>query len=138
MGDIADLPAVRTQTDVLDRWRLMMGPGGFGRRSLWVVWFDAQGVQGPVVVPVDDIPLEPDDETVSAIVGLARGVLDEHAPGGSVSLALSRPGPTSTRPADRAWARSLVRCAEAARLPLRCVHLATCDSVHQFTLDDVL
>jgi hypothetical protein len=51
---------VRTDSDLLVRWRQLMGPWAFGRRSPWPLWFDADGRQLPIVVPVDDVPEYPD------------------------------------------------------------------------------
>lgn len=37
-----------------------MGDGGFGRRSLWLIFLDDLGQQSDLLVPIDDIPMLPD------------------------------------------------------------------------------
>lgn len=132
----ADLP-VRSDADLLERWRLLMGPGGFARRSLWLLWFDAAGRQSPVVVPIDDVPARPEPAMLDGLMAVAGGVLAEHAPGGCVAMALSRPGPAGATSDDLAWGRALAEQARRTALPLRRVHLATCDLVRALPPDDV-
>ncbi len=134
-----DAPPVRTDADLLVRWRQLMGPWGFGRRSLWLVWFDQDGHQLPVITPVDDIPEMPDETFVANLMYIVDQVarVDEDAPATTVAMALSRPGTSRLTDGDRCWARSLRRGADEAAITLWPLHLATRGSVRQLRLDDV-
>src|SRR3990170_2966973 len=104
-----DAPPVRSDTDLLVRWRQLMGPWGFGRRSLWVLWFNGEGTQLPLVVPVDDIPESPDEQFLVNLMGIVDEVAcaDEAQSPITVAMALSRPGSSRLTDSDRRWARSL-------------------------------
>ncbi|HEX2176564.1 MAG TPA: hypothetical protein VHG70_11700 [Nocardioidaceae bacterium] len=135
-----DSPPVRTETALLVRWRQLMGPWGFERRSLWLLWFDEDGFQLPIVVPIDDIPDLPDDDMVGRLLQIAHEVahVDGSDTGGAtVAVTLSRPGSARVTPSDRAWARALLGQAAGAGVSLWPVHLATKGTVRPLTLDDV-
>jgi hypothetical protein len=131
--------AVHTDADLLVRWRQIMGPWGFGRRSLWVLWFDEDGTQLPVVVPVDDIPEAPDEEFLVNLMHIVEQVLGtgRDACAGSVAMALSRPGSARLTDSDRCWARALRTEAQRSGVRLWPPHLATRGVVRPLTLDDV-
>src|SRR4051794_20712663 len=132
---VPDLPPVRTAADLFALWQRLMGSGGFGRSSIWVVVLDADGVVQPVIMPIDDIPPEPDQV---AIRNLARVVADafDDGTGASVALLLSRAGLPGRPAADRRWARALVDGFRGlTRWP---VHLATHDRLQVFAPDDLI
>ena len=123
---------VRTDTDLYDLWHGLMGSGGFGRRSLWLLFFDHAGHPEPVIVPIDDIPLRPDARLVRALGEIVSGLTGD---GGvaSVAMLLSRPGPRQMTADDRVWARAL-----APVTPGWPVHLATTDRLQPFAPDDLM
>jgi hypothetical protein len=123
---------VRTDTELLALWQRLMGSGGFGRRSLWMVFLDGDDRPQPVVAPIDDIPEQPDRRLLDALASVIEGL---KADGGvaAVVLLLSRPGPQDMTSADRDWARAL-----APLSPGRPIHLATADRVQVFAPDDLL
>jgi hypothetical protein len=132
---VSEFPPVRTSADLCALWQRLMGSGGFGRASIWVVFLDADGAVQPVIMPVDDIPPEPD---AAAVRNLARAVADvfDDGTGASVVLLLSRGGPPAMTDADRRWARALVDGFRGlTRWP---VHLATRDRVQVFAPDDLI
>lgn len=137
-GRDAARPPVSSEDELAQRWSALLGPDGFAVRSLWLTWYDGGDRQLPVVMPVDDVPAEPDARLVRNLVGIAGEVLDEHAPGGWVSMALARPGAAAAVAADRAWGRALHRAARDAGLPLRPLHVATHRRVRVLRPDDVL
>jgi hypothetical protein len=137
MDDIATAPAIHTDDDLHDRWRLLLGHGGFRGRQLWLLWFDAQGHQLPVVMPVEDLAERPDRLFVDNLSRIVADVVAQQAPGGSVAMALARSGASSVQAADRAWARALYERAAATELPMRRLHLATPGSVRPLVLDDL-
>lgn len=120
----------------------MMGDGGFGRTTLWIVWYAADGRQLPVVVPIDDPPeiLEPD-----GVDNLIMVMADPASFGAaSVALLLSRPGPDSVTQVDRDRANALLAGIDRARrrngiaLKVWPIHLATANSVRQLSVDDLV
>ena len=117
---------VRTQADLERMWRLAMGPGGFARRSLWIVLLDEDGRPQPVIMPVDGVPSRP-GEMAAHLPDLTAGFRVHGEP----VLLLSRPGPGDIGDSDRAWARVL------APLTTWPVHLATRSGVRAFAPDDL-
>lgn len=112
-----------------------MGPGGFAMSSLWMVFLDEDSRLSPVIVPIDDLPAEPDDQSVRNLAWIIGDLLREGA-AASVALLLSRPGPRAMTDADRRWARAL---RDALReLPIWPVHLATRGHVQVFAPDDLV
>jgi len=56
---LAEVP-VRSALALTRRWIDLLQPSTFGARALWLAWFDADGRQSPVLVPVDNLPVTPD------------------------------------------------------------------------------
>lgn len=119
---------VRTPADLHEMWRVIMGAGGTARRSLWVALLNDDGWPRPVVIPIDDMPLDLDDELAA---GLHRN-LDGLRQFGEPVLLLARPGPLHMTDRDRRWARML---APMTRWP---VHLYTTAGVSVFAPDDLV
>ena len=86
-----------------------------GKRTLALAWLDADDHLLPVVVPIDDIPEVPDEESAPGLAMVMGAAVEEHAPGGSVVLILIRGGSTAVTAADRAWNR-LLRSQHSARV----------------------
>jgi hypothetical protein len=130
LADLRDRP-VRTPLDLHRLWQAMMGEGGFSRRSLWLTFFEADGLPVPHIVPIDDIPARPDGESLDGLTLITRQLVDDGSVA-SVAMLLSRPGSGAMHADDRAWARVL------APLSPWPVHLATSDLVQVFAPDDLL
>jgi hypothetical protein len=111
--------SVTTAEDLAAFWTVLMGKGGFGRRTLWLVLLDDGGHPAPVVVPIDDVPEAPGRRDVEAFGAVLTGLADY----GTAVLLLSRPGPVEVQPDDLRWARALAPLA-----PTWPVHLATAES----------
>lgn len=113
-----------------------MGPGGFGRRSLWLIFLDEDGQQSGLIVPIDDIPMLPDMRDVAAITDLIARIRDDIGVA-DVPMLISRPGPSEMTEGDRRWAMALTEALrdQHPRWPL---HLATRDRVQVFAADDLL
>jgi hypothetical protein len=105
---------IDTAMDLERMWQLIMGPGGPGLRSLWLVLLDEERRPRPVVVPIDDIPAVP-GSVADGLADVLAGLRDV----GDPVLLLSRPGPDGVTEADRQWGRAL---APLTRWP---VHLYT-------------
>ena len=127
---------IDTNDDLLSLWQNMMGSCGFGIRSLWHVFVAEDGSMLPTVVPIEELPVEPD---VAVLRNLAHAfntvAVDEH--GATVAALLSRPGPQQMSATDRRWARA-VRESYGPRLSPWPMHLATRDRVQVFAPDDLI
>jgi hypothetical protein len=53
------LAPLSTDAEVLDRIDQIIGRDARRDRSLWLLFLAADGVQLPVVVPIDDVPASP-------------------------------------------------------------------------------
>lgn len=127
---------IHGDAELTQLWQQMMGPGGFARHSIWHIFFDPGGQMCPAVVPIDDIPLEPD----GLLLDNLPYVIDEVTRGSdvaSVAVLLSRPGTRGMTPADRRWARAL-HATFASTLQLWPIHLATPGHVQIFAPDDLI
>lgn len=130
-----DVPLLDSPEATVDALDLFIGPEDRRRRSLWILWLDAEGRPAPVVVPIDDLPELPEARTLDAVMGVISVQAD---PDGSVLLTLTRPGPRSVGAADRAWFEAIHRAARAAELAVRPLHLATPEGTLALHLDDVI
>lgn len=127
-----------SEADLQQRWTTLLGPGGFACRSLWTSWFDADDAQLRLLVPVDELPSAPDAPLLAGLGEMWRTVVEDQAPGGSVAVALCRPGPGVLADDDRAWLRAAVATAREVGVRLRRSHLATRGRVQPVALDDLL
>ena len=126
---------IRSATDLLHAWERLMGQGGFGRSSLWLIFLDADARLQRVIMPIDDLPVLPDDRFVGNLA-LILGELQDGGEIASTALLLSRPGTAQMTDADRTWARVLrERLAHVSPWP---VHLATRGRVQVFAPDDLI
>ncbi|MGY1696825.1 hypothetical protein ACI780_18155 [Geodermatophilus sp. SYSU D00814] len=121
---LADVP-VRSSQALTRRWVSLLTPSTSVRRSLWLTWLGADGRQSPVVLPVDDVPVEPDR-------GLLSRVLDVHAEvgthltgdGAHLALALCRPGEPVETDDDGEWVGALHEVLDGALDGTWSLHLA--------------
>jgi hypothetical protein len=131
--EVLDAP-VRSEADLCRLWQTLMGPGGFGQRTLWLLFLAPDGYPCKVIVPIEDLPAEPDAQ----FVGNLHSIVTSMGPDvGTVPLLLSRPGRANMTASDRRWASALRTDAppEVLRWP---VHLATCDRIQVFAPDDLI
>lgn len=103
---LTDAP-VRSAVALTDRWAAVLEPPVFGARSLWLTWLD-DGYQLPVLIPIDDIPRQPEPSTLANLARICSSVTEDHVVGSShVAMALCRPGQPEITDADTAWADAL-------------------------------
>jgi hypothetical protein len=127
---------VRSCADLTNLWESLMGPGGFGVTSLWLIFLDADNRLQPAIVPIDDLPTEPDREFLRSLMQIIADLVDSGSTS-SVAMLLSRPGPAVISGPDRRWARAL-RAELGDRLTTWPIHLATPGRVRVFAPDDLL
>jgi hypothetical protein len=102
---LEDAAPVTTVAEAQDRVAELVGPAIV--RKLWFMMLDRHGVQLPMLMPVEDIPLVPEpDELAPFADGLGR-LLRELAPGGSVIITLERPGAAVLTGPDLVWGTEL-------------------------------
>ena len=98
---------VTSDDELTERWGALLHlDGPPARRTLFLTWLRPDGTMVPLLIPVEDVPLEPDRAslgnlaTVHATVAEAEGVdLGEL----HLALLLERHGPAGLSPDDHAW-----------------------------------
>ena len=130
----AGLVPLNTNEEILARVSQLLDADARQLPSVVVLFLDSKARELPVVVPLDGIPSRPDMPTVSNLCWIIAQVLDEHAPGGSAILTLTRPGPHGISPDDRLWRDAITNAAEVEGAPIRMLCLGTRDGV--CVLDD--
>ncbi|MCV7013328.1 hypothetical protein [Mycolicibacterium madagascariense] len=127
-----DIPPADTATDPIgstadlrQRWRALMGPGGFGERLLRFVFV---GPDRRMLKILSDVPVDryPQPGLVRNLMVALREILDARE-GHTVALLLTRPGEGAVCPSDRRWAQLLTEIAAEFGVPIEPVCLATDD-----------
>ena len=127
-----DAPPLRTEADVLERVTTIVGHA-VAARTLWLLLIDGHDRQAPVVVPMEDVPVWPDDvpETLSTVLaGIAPQLATGCAPG-SVVFVLERRGRSRPTDPDRAWATALHEAGARAEVAVRGIYLSTSRGVRR-------
>jgi hypothetical protein len=128
-----DLPPLRTEHDVLARVRRLVGHA-ITDRQLWLMFVDGDDRQAPVVVPISDLPRNPERRGLGALTAVLAGMREQlgtaHGPG-SVIFTRERPGQDAVLPLDRAWATALTDVCRTAGVALRGVYLSTSGGVQR-------
>lgn len=102
-------PAVPVTSDVqlTERWRaLLQLDGPPSRRTLFLAWLRRDGTMVPLLLPVEDVPFEPDRVALGNLVTVHATVAEtEDVDPGDLHLALllERHGPAGLSPDDHAW-----------------------------------
>ena len=120
---------VRTDADVLARVDAIIDPASRKDRTLWLFFFNPDGTQANVVMPIDDIPAYPGPDEAEGLFEMLAHLFDPGGPGGSLVLTVTRPGPAGLTDSDRRWAAILNRGAADNGTPVRMVCLATPEGV---------
>lgn len=123
---------IRNTDDLQALWRSLMGDDGFSRRSIWLIFLDADGRPSPVLMPIDDIPRRPVPLFLDNLRYMSRELVGKDSIA-SVAMLLSRPGRATMTDDDRAWARALREV--SSEWP---IFLAVAGSVQLFAPDDLI
>ncbi len=121
-----DQTPVTTIAQAQDRVAQLVGSAI--RRQLWLMLLDRDGVQLPVVIPIEDIPLRPQSGHLTELAARFAELLDSYAPGGSVILTLERPGGADLTAPDQAWASEL-RTSFGSTLRITALFVASDDGI---------
>lgn len=132
------LSPIRSQDDLHQHWRALMGPLGFSKRTLWITFLDSDAMMTPLITQVEDAPRFPDRRMLDSLMCMVEGVLEQEVTAGSLALLLSRPGPEAFTESDLAWAQGLFEAAGRNSVPLEPLHLATDEDLRVFAPDDLV
>lgn len=134
-----DLPPIRTQLDLHEHWRALMGALGFSKRTLWLMFVSPDGrVDGPIT-QIDLVPVRPSQRLLDQLLLTCAEILRHDLPRGTtVAFLRSRPGSGEVGEEDVAWAAGLLAAADAAGVPCRPVHMANDDRVAVVAADELL
>jgi hypothetical protein len=112
--------------DLLERVRLLVPVAV--RRQLWTLFFDADDVQLPMLVPLDGVPELPDGPAVEHWGDALDEVAAEFGVA-TVVFVLERPGAARPTCSDLAWRAALVALGDARRYGVRAVVARATDGV---------
>jgi hypothetical protein len=136
MTDTPFRPTIRTQADLEEAWRHLMGPWGYGGASTWLMLvLDDEVI--PHLTEIAECEDPPEPEGIDGLADILRMLDEEIAPGARVAFLRSRPGADVVTDTDRAWASGLYDAARRAGVPAEVVHLATRGSVRAIPPDDL-
>ncbi|MBO0883843.1 MAG: hypothetical protein J2P17_26610 [Mycobacterium sp.] len=102
-------------------------------RTLWTFFLDAQQVQSPVLLPVDDLSLDPSPKLAASLLNVLAQTLATDGDGGSVLFTVQRPGPPEPNAGDLAWAQLLRDEAAGLNVPVSGIFLAVSGRVTRMT-----
>jgi len=132
-----DTPPIKTQDDLCQFWRSLMGPLGFGQRYLWAVFMDPEGYVLPGIIQIDGCPLVPDRLMLRNLTrSIVRAMGDDHGRH-SVAFLWSRPGGVATKHTDIAWALAIHDAVKKSMIPTWPVHLANDYDLRVFAPDEL-
>ena len=116
----------------------IIDPASRKDRTLWLFFFNPDGTQANVVMPIDDIPAYPGPDEAEGLFEMLAHLLDPDGPGGSLVVTITRSGTTDLTESDRRWAAILGRGAAEAGTPLRMLCLATPEGVRGLGQDSAM
>jgi hypothetical protein len=116
---------LRTDAEILHRIGQLIGPSAREWRSLVLFFLDGDARTLPVVVPIDDVPDDPEPAVLENLCWILAQVLNEQEPGASVVIMLTRPGPAEPDRTDLTWRDRMSDAATRQGVRVRLVCLAT-------------
>jgi len=98
---------VTSDAELTERWRALLHlDGPPSRRTLFLAWLRRDGSMVPLLIPAEDVPLEPDRATLGNLFSVHATVAeteDVDPAGLHLALLLERHGPAGLSPDDHAW-----------------------------------
>jgi hypothetical protein len=116
---------LRTDAEILDRVGQLIGPSAREWRSLVLFFLDADSRTLPVLVPIDDVPEDPEPAVIENLCWILSQVLGEQEPDASVVIMLTRPGVAEPDSTDLTWRDRMSDAATRQGVRVRLVCLAT-------------
>ena len=130
-------PVIRTQRDLARAWTTLMGPWGFGGRSVWmmVVVDDRPLSQVTEIVECEEPPRGDELDNFARLLNqLAAELADTDL---RFAFLISRSGAAAINDLDRRWAAALYGAARRAGQACETVHLATEGDIRPIPLDEL-
>ena len=131
-------PTIRSQQDLEDAWRRLMGPLGFSGHSIWLMLIAADDRPFPHLTQIEEAVEPPPPEDLAGFAEMVAELRTEFAPGGRLAFLRSRPGGSGLTPDDKAWAEALYDVGRLAGVPTEVVHRACDTDLVPVPMDDVL
>ncbi len=132
---------VRSQAELAELWRELLGPLGFAEHTIWVMFIGADDRPLPQLTQIEEAVAPPDRQGVESFAAFLGHMACELGasprPGLRVALLRSRPGGGSADADDRAWASRLLAACRMAAVPAEVVHLATEDVLMPLPWDEL-
>ena len=139
MPQMPSLPAPPPNTPLLDdaaiveRIAALLGDFPATGRTLWTFFLDAERVQLPLLLPLDDLPTRPVPTLARSLLDVLARTLANDDAGGGVVLTLERPGPVRISDADREWCRLLSAAAGTFDVMVHGIYLAVSGRVSRLS-----
>ncbi|MCW2792648.1 MAG: hypothetical protein JWO76_1746 [Nocardioides sp.] len=127
---------IRSQSDLEAVWCDLMGAGGFGGHTVWMLLI-ADDRPLPQIVEITDAETPPDEEGRRGFAEVLTGVADLVGDDVRFAFLRSRPGGPTITEDDRAWAAALYDACRRAGVHGEVVHLATAGNVRALPPDDL-
>ena len=126
------LAPLTTDADILRRVHDLIGRANLAQ--LWLLFLDHEDVQLPLLIPINGLPLYPDD----GAAGIFANVADMMPGVGADSLVIvwERRGAPKMTDRDAAWLRYLAAACASAGVRLRAVLLSHSEGVRWVPPDD--
>lgn len=131
-------PTIRCQSDLQEAWSTLMGPLGFARHSVWLMFIGPDDLPVPHLTEIEQAVHPPTEEELAGLAETLRMLHDEIFPGSRFAFLRSRPGAAGITGADRAWACALYEAARIAGVPVEVVHRACDVDLVPIPMDDVM
>lgn len=132
--DEARLHPLRSDSEIEARVTELIGRAN--QRQLWLLFLDEQAVQLPVLMPVETMPLRPDDTIQGLAALVSESMSDLRA--SSVIVVFERYADAAITESDRLWARAICGAFSDRSIALRALLISHRSGVRWFAADDYL
>jgi hypothetical protein len=110
--------------------------GRANQRQIWLLFLDSDDVQLPLLIPIDGMPVRPDDSIAGFAATVASSMSEIEA--SSVIVVLERYADATITESDRLWARAISAAFSDRSLRLRALLISHRRGVRWFAADDYL
>ena len=100
-------PGIGDDGELRALWSTVLDEAAYSRWSLWMYFVDDGGRPLRRAMPIDDFPVDPDEELAERLAFLVGQLMQQDGTTAGVLLALTRPGEPGVSPRDKAWAALL-------------------------------
>ncbi|MCF6746177.1 hypothetical protein E9529_18245 [Blastococcus sp. KM273128] len=105
-----DIP-VTDDGELTERWGTLLHlDGPPSDRRLFLTWLRGDGTMVKLLIPVEELPVEPDRVAIGGLADLHAVVAEAEGVEGAdlhLAMCLERPGPATPTPDDAAWSAAI-------------------------------